>query len=467
MAIATHSLAFLLGALLLWLIARQKHGVLAERLRARDADAAGFERRLAETTAEIHQVVAERSSLQTQAARLQTTIEKERQAAAEKMRLLDEAQVRLSDTFKALSAEALNNNNASFVHLAKATLEKFQESAQGDLDRRQQAIGELVQPLKESLQKVDEKIREMETTRAVAYSNLSEHLKGLASAQGSLERETAKLVGALRSSSTRGRWGEIQLQRVVEMAGMVSYCDFSLQASVTTEEGRLRPDLVVRLPNEKNVVIDAKAPLDAYLDAMEALDEESRRSKLRDHARQIRSHLTKLAMKSYWAQFEPAPEFVVLFLPGETFFSAALEQDPSLIEYGVEQRVILATPTTLIALLRAVAYGWRQAQVEENAKAISELGKVLHDRLRTFTGHLLAMGKNLGQSVDAYNRAVGSLEQRVLPAARRFKEMGAAGGDEIETLELVDKVTRAVDALAVDALETDAVMGVMSEGGVS
>jgi len=347
--------------------------------------------------------------------------------------------------FKALSADALARNNQAFLDLARATLAQTQEAARGDLELRQQAIVELVAPVRTSLDKVDSKIQELEKARAGAYAALHEQVRGLADTQTQLRAETGKLVTALRTPGVRGRWGEIQLRRVVELAGMLDHCDFVTQSNVTSEEGRLRPDLLVRLPAGKIIVVDAKTPLDGYLQAIEAPDEQTRKARLADHARQVRAHLTALGRKSYWEQFDYAPEFAVLFLPGECFFSAALESDPSLIEFGVGQNIILATPTTLIALLRAVAYGWRQENLAQNAAEISALGKDLFKRLSDMGDHWNKMGKALERAVEAYNAAAGSLEARVMVTARKFADLKTAPlGVEIAELEPVEKTVRAV-----------------------
>ena len=347
--------------------------------------------------------------------------------------------------FKALSADALARNNQAFLDLARATLAQTQEAARGDLELRQQAIVELVAPVRDSLDKVDSKIQELEKARAGAYAALHEQVRGLAETGTQLRAETGKLVTALRTPGVRGRWGEIQLRRVVEMAGMLDHCDFLTQAAVASDEGRLRPDLLVCLPAGKIIVVDAKTPLDGYLQAIEAPDEPTRKLRLADHARQVRAHLTALGRKSYWEQFDHAPEFAVLFLPGECFFSAALESDPSLIEFGVGQNIILATPTTLIALLRAVAYGWRQENLAQNAAEISVLGKDLFKRLSDMGDHWAKMGTALERAVESYNAAVGSLEARVLVTARKFADLKTAPlGVEIAKLEPVEKSVRAM-----------------------
>lgn len=359
--------------------------------------------------------------------------------------MLESTSLNLANTFKAMAADALKNSNEGFLALAKT-----------DLEARQKAIENILAPVKESLAKVDLQIQGIEKARAEAYGALTEQVKSLITTQEKLQSETGNLVKALRAPAVRGRWGEIQLKRVVEIAGMLEHCDFYQQQTITTEDGRLRPDVVVRLPGGKNIVVDAKAPLQAYLDALEATSDEQRILKLKEHSQQIRSHMTKLSGKSYWDQFEASPEFVVLFLPGEVFFSAALEQDPALIEEGVNQRVILATPTTLIALLRAAHYGWRQEQIAENAQRISDLGKELHERIATMADHFSRVGAAIGKSVEAFNAAVASFERRVLPSARRFKALGAGSKGEIEELALIEKnVTVLLDSQPEQATGED------------
>jgi len=446
--IASILVALAAGATVAWLIrsARARAEVATAEARVAALEQAS-QRLLA-----LEQDLAERDHTireqQARIAELETRIEAERKSAAEKLALLNEAQEKLRDAFKALSADALKSNNQAFLQLAKETLEKFQEGARSDLEARQKAVDTLVKPIQESLQKVDGKLGELEKARIEAYSALSEQLRGLVEQQiPMLRNETQTLVKALRQPTVRGRWGEIQLRRVVEMAGMLEYCDFTEQESVATEDSRLRPDMVVKLPGNKCIVVDAKAPISAYLNAMEATDEASQQAYLAEHARQVRTHMSLLGRKAYWEQFDATPEFVVLFLPGEMFFSAALQQDPELIEFGVNERVIPATPTTLIALLRAVAYGWRQEALAENAQHVAELGRTLYERIAKLAEHWSKLGDRLDKAVATYNEAVGTLEGRVLPVARKFQELKAAPeSNQIAEIEPVERTARVLQA---------------------
>ncbi|MDR2674108.1 MAG: DNA recombination protein RmuC [Opitutaceae bacterium] len=432
-------LAAVLGGAIVWLFAASKRAVFAERLAARDDDNTRLAAELDAARARLAASETAREHLAAALAGERTALAAERATAAEKLAALTDAHARLTAEFKALSADALKTNNAAFLDLAKTTLAQFQQKAEGDLAARQQAIDSLVKPLKESLEKVDGKINELEQTRASAYGRLGQQLESLNTAQLRLQAEAARLSNAFRATSYAGSWGELQLRRVVELAGMLPYCDFTEQE--TAAAGALRADLVVRLPGGQRIVVDAKSPVQSYRDAADAADEAARAAKFAEHAQKINRHIDTLGSKHYWEQFQPAPEFVVLFVPGDHLLTAALQADGALLERAIAKKVLLATPLSLIALLKAAAYGWRQETVSQNAEEVSRLGRDLYDRITTFAEHLEKIGRHLETAVRAYNQSVGSFESAVLPGARRFEELGAKGvkklseaADPIETI---------------------------------
>jgi DNA recombination protein RmuC len=381
-------------------------------------------------------------------ASLRTELDKERAVHAERLKAYHDAESKLRDAFQALSADALKTNNEAFLQLAETRMREARTEAAGDIDARKKAIEDLLAPMAKTLEQVDREIKDSERRRVESGAQLMQRIASLDTAGQGLRDETRRLTDALKRPGVRGRWGELQLKRVVELAGMVEYCDFMEQHTVQgPDDERIRPDVIVRLPGGKRIVVDAKAPLDAYLRALEAPDEIARQNLMGEHARQVRQHISQLSAKSYFEKVASTPEFVVMFLPGEMFFSAALEHDPSLIECGVEKRVIPASPTTLIALLRAVAYGWQQEAMEENARKISDLGKSLYEAVRTLGDRFQTLGTRLKSTLESYNDAVGSLEGNVLVKARKFKELQAAnGGDEIKPLEPIDRVPRMLQA---------------------
>jgi DNA recombination protein RmuC len=410
---------------------------------------------LATREAALARLQQDLSAAQQDRARLGAELEAERNAGGDRLALLQDAESKLRDAFSALSSEALRQNNQSFLALAKTSLSEFQQTARFDLDGRKQAIEDLVGPLKESLKQADAKLQQVERDRGESTSALTEQLRSLNQAQQTLQTETGRLVQALRSPNVRGQWGELQLRRVVEAAGMLEYCDFDLKESALVDGTRLTPDIIVRLPGGKNVVVDAKVPASAYLDAVETDDETVRAGKFRDHARQVRDHVVRLGNKSYWAHFQPAPDLVIMFLPGEALLSAALQRDPGLLEFSLARGVMLASPLTLMALLRAVAYGWQQEKIAKNAQEISGLGRELYERIRVMAVHFEDVARGLTRSVESYNKAIGSLESRVLVTARRLRDKGVTAPEDLPDLEMIDHTPRPLGAPELTGLFDD------------
>jgi DNA recombination protein RmuC len=443
------------GAGVAWVVARAqgKAAALAEgqaresRLAAAEAVVDELKKQLTQRDLEAGDLRAALATEQTQRAQAEARWASARQNIDEQRRLLDDAQARLGDTFKALSVDALRDSNTAFLQLAQRALV-------AELEPRQQAMDGLVRPLTDALRRYEEQVRQLEVKGQQAYGSVEKQLEMLASRSAELQRETNNLVTALRAPQVRGRWGEITLHRVVELAGMTEHCDYLEQVTVEGDAGRLRPDMVVRLPNGREVIVDAKVPLVAYLDALSAPTDDDRQAALTRHGQQVRHHMNALSVKAYWEEFAKAPAFVVMFIPGESFVAAAAHADPALIEDGMAKGVVVATPTTLIALLHAIAFGWRQEQVAENAERLRTLGGELHDRIQKFAEHLERVGVALGRATGAFNDAVGSLEHRVLPSARRFRELGASAGAEIAPMKSVDVQPRSLTAPELPGVES-------------
>ena len=381
--------------------------------------------------------------LEQRSARLENELELQGVIHAERKAAWEQARAQLDDAFRALAGRALNENSAQFLRLAEQNLKQIQAQANGELQLREKAVEELVRPIREALQKTEQELRRMENERKEAFGSLGKHLETLAQSHRTLQAETRNLVQALRRPEVRGQWGELTLRRVVELAGMVEHCDFVTQESVRdTNRGLLRPDMLVRMPSGRQIVVDAKTPLDAYLSAVETADEAERETQLKRHARTLRERVRELAAKGYWDQFENTPDFVVLFIPGDQFLGAALDQDHKLLEDAFSDRVVLATPTSLVALLRAVAYGWRQEQLAENAEEIRRIGAEMYDRLAVFSEHMVKLGRSLENSVKSFNQAVGSFDSRILPSARKFTELGISSRKEVPEIDQIEQGTR-------------------------
>ncbi len=457
--IAYITIGIIIGGISAWLIASYRHSnqITEIEKRASGAEAIVIELRqqVQQKDTDINQIRNELDVERQSKVEALTKLDASQKSFEEQKALIEAMKTEMTDTFNALSSAALKSSSEDFLRLASEHLGKVVADTKGKLGEHQAAMDGMIKPLYETLKRYEEQIRSIEESRHKAYGSLEEQLRALALTHENLQRETSNLVSALRKPQVRGRWGEMQLRRVAELSGMSMHCDFTEQQSMDTEKGRIRPDMIVHLPMEREIVVDSKVSLEAYLDAIAATTEDERKAKMEKHAQQVRSHMNKLASKEYWSQFKQSPEFVVLFIPGESFLSSALDMDNTIIEDGIEKRVIVATPTTFIALLRAIAYGWRQEQLTKNAQEISELGRQLYERMNILVQHFDSIGSNLEKAISAYNKAVGSMESRILPSVRRFKELGVTGADEIPVIEQIDQTPRNLSILELDSDRDD------------